>query len=167
MKSIRLIIVVLLMPLVAFNVVHEFYVSVTQIEHVKEQKSVQIISRVFIDDLEKMLQERYDENIILNNGIDETYINKYIELYYRNKLKITINEELQNFEYLGKEYEEDIVYSYIEISGIEKINSIEVTNEILFDVFPDQQNIIKIKTAEKNKSFILIRDNKTRLLNFN
>lgn len=167
MRSFKVLFLLLLLPLIAFNVVHEYYVSVTEITHVKEQKSVQIISRVFIDDLEKMLQERHSEDIILNVGEDEAYIDKYIELYYHSKLKITINEELQEFKYLGKEYEDDIVFSYIEITGIDAINSIEVTNEILFDVFLDQQNIVKIKTAEKNKSFILIPNNKTRLLNFN
>lgn len=167
MKSLRLVFFVLVLPLMAFNVAHEYYVSVTEIAHVKDQKAVQIISRIFIDDLEKMLQERHNENILLNVGNDETYIDKYIEQYFHNKLKIHINGEHQEFDYLGKEYEDDIVFSYIEITGIDTIDSIEVTNEILFDIFPDQQNIVKVKTASKNKSFILIPNNKTRLLNFN
>lgn len=167
MKPNKLLFLLLIFPLLAFNVVHEYYVSVTQIEHVKDQQSVQIISRVFVDDLEKMLRERYDENIILNVGKDEAFIDKYIERYYHNKLKIVINGETKEFQYLGKEYEDDIVFSYMEITGVQNLNSIEVTNEILFDTFSDQQNIVKVKTAEENKSFILIPANKSRLLNFN
>ena len=167
MRSFKLIIVLLFLPLVAFKTAHEYYVSVTEIEHVKEQKSLQIVSRVFVDDLEKMLRERHDESIILNVGKDETVIDNYIKRYYKNKLKITVNGKPIDFEYLGKEYEDDIVFSYLEVTGIDELNSIEVVNEILFDVLPDQQNIVKVKTGDKNKSFVLIPANKSRLLNFN
>ena len=155
------------LPLVAFKTAHEYYVSVTEIEHVKEQQSLQIVSRVFVDDLEKMLRERHDETIILNVGKNETLIDNYIKRYYSNKLKISVNGKPVSFEYLGKEYEDDIVFSYLEVTGIEELNSIEVVNEILFDVLPDQQNIVKVKTDDKNKSFVLIPANKSRLLNFN
>ena len=67
----------------------------------------------------------------------------------------------------AKEYEDDIVFSYLEVTGIDELNSIEVVNEILFDVLPKQQNIVKVKAAGKYKSFILIPANKSRLLNFN
>ena len=167
MRSIRLIIILLFLPLVAFKVTHEYYVSVTEIEHVKEQQSLQIVSRVFIDDLEKMLRERHDESIILNVGKNETLIDNYIKRYYSNKLKITVNGKAVSFEYLGKEYEDDIVFSYLEVTGVAEMNSIEVVNEILFDILPEQQNIVKVKTADENKSFILIPANKSRLLNFN
>ena len=167
MRSIRLIIVMLCIPLFAFKVTHEYYVSVTEIEYVKEQKSLQIVSRVFVDDLEKMLRQRYDENIILNVGKNEDLINNYIKKYYNNKLKIAVNGQPVEFEYLGKEYEDDIVFSYLEVTGIDELNSIEVVNEILFDVLPKQQNIVKVKAAGKYKSFILIPANKSRLLNFN
>jgi hypothetical protein len=167
MRFVKLILILFFLSLAAFKVAHEYYVSVTEIEHVKEQKSLQIVSRVFIDDLEKMLRERHDDNIILNVGKNEVVIDGYIEKYYNNKLKITVNGKPVEFEYLGKEYEDDIVFSYLEVTGVEELNSIEVVNEILFDVLPDQQNIVKVKTNGKNKSFILIPANKSRLLNFN
>ena len=47
------------------NEAHKYYVSVTQLEYVEDQKSVQIINRVFIDDLERLFRERYDESITL------------------------------------------------------------------------------------------------------
>jgi len=42
------------------SVNHEYYVSVTKIEYVKKEKSLQIISQIFIDDFEKLIHERYD-----------------------------------------------------------------------------------------------------------
>ncbi|TJY36447.1 DUF6702 family protein [Pontimicrobium aquaticum] len=167
MKIRKLLVFLIAIPLLSFSVAHKYYVSVTDIEFVKEQQSVQIISRVFIDDFEKMLRERYDNNITMNFGKDEAQINAYTEKYLKTKLKVTINNELKNFEFLGKEYEDDIVYFYLEIKGVSKIDSFEITNQILFDVFDEQQNLVKTKINSRNKSFMLIPQNDKGVLNFN
>lgn len=65
MLFIKKTILVLLLPLLAFTTFHKYYVSVTQIEYVKKQQSVQIISRIFLDDFEDVLQARYNEKLFL------------------------------------------------------------------------------------------------------
>ena len=45
---------------------HEFYLSVTEIEYNNEEQSLQIITRVFIDDFQNVLNERYDADIQLS-----------------------------------------------------------------------------------------------------
>jgi len=81
MKSIKLISVIAIFFLCSFNTLHKYYVSITQIEFVKEQQSVQIISRIFIDDFESVLRKRYDKSITLDRGDDETQIDDYIKKY--------------------------------------------------------------------------------------
>ena len=71
------------------------------------------------------------------------------------------------FTFIGKEYKDDIAYCYLEIVNISEVKSIEVKNRVLFDVFTDQQNIVRLKINDKNKSFLLIPDNDNCLLNFN
>lgn len=153
-------------PLMSFTVAHKYYVSVTEVEYVKEQQSLQIVTRVFIDDFEKMLRERYNENITLDIGKDETQIDVYIKKYLKSKLLITINDVSKEFKFLGKEYEDDIVYFYLEIEKIPEINSFQIVNQVLFDVFEDQQNLVKTKINSKRKSFMLISQNDKGVLNF-
>jgi len=146
---------------------HDYYVSVTEIKYVKEQKSLQIISQIFIDDFETLLRKRYDENIVLAPDNDIKNIEKYMQRYIEDKLKIKINGNAVNFNFIGKEYKEDITYCYLEIENISDIKSIEVTNSLLFDVLPDQQNIVRLKLFNENKSFLLLPDNDKCVLNFN
>ena len=54
-----------LLPLLAFTAAHKFYVSATDIEYNEENRSLQIISYVFVDDLEKLLKTRYSEELFL------------------------------------------------------------------------------------------------------
>lgn len=167
MKFNKFLILLVAISLMSFSIAHKYYVSVTDIEYVKELESVQISSRVFIDDFEKMLRERYDENITLDIGKDESHIDVYINRYLKNKFKVKINNQEQEFEFLGKEYEDDLVYFYLEITGVSEVNTFEIVNQVLFDVFEDQQNLVKTKINSKNKSFILISRNDKGVLNFN
>lgn len=145
---------------------HEYYVSVTKLEYVKEEKSIQIISQIFIDDFEKVLRERYDESLTLAVDNESETIEAYMEKYLKFKLDIKVNTKDTDFNFLGKEYKDDIVYCYLEIENIEAIKTLEIKNEVLFDIYPKQQNILRTKVNGKDKSFILIPDNKKAVLNF-
>ena len=151
----------------SFSMFHKFYVSVTQVEYVKEKQSLQFISRIFIDDFENMLQKRFDEAVILNNGKDSEQTQLYIQKYLKDKIKVSINGKTETITYIGNEYENDIMYCYFEIENIPEIETIQVTNEVLFDLFSDQQNIMRLKINDTHKTFVLIPEEKTGLLNFN
>ena len=87
--------------------------------------------------------------------------------YLEDKLKISINGKAYKFNFIGKEYKEDITYCYLEIENIKDIKSIRVVNRILFNILPEQQNIVRLKLNDRNKSFLLIPENDECMLNFN
>ena len=165
--KLKIYLLILLLPLLMSNSKHEYYVSVTKIEYIEVEKSVQIIARIFIDDFERLLQERYDDTIVLDTEDESKQTDVYTQRYLQQKINIRINGEDAEFEFLGKEYEDDIIFCYMEIPNIEKINSFEITNKVLFDLFEEQQNIVRTKFYSKNKSFILIPPNDKGVLNFN
>lgn len=159
-------IILLILPLMSFSLWHKYYVSVSEIEYVKDKKSVQIISRYFIDDFEKALRMRYDEKLTLAINNESESVDFYIEKYFNQKFKIQINGKSQDYIFLGKEYEDDMILCYLELENINHINSIEVKSSMLQDVFPEQQNIIKLKVNGRNKSFLLNKENPKGLLKF-
>lgn len=167
MSKLKLLLFFVLIPLVSFTTLHKYYVSVTEIEFVKEKKSVQIISRIFVDDFEAVLRERYDEGITLMVVENEKdVVEYYIEKYLKEKIKITINDNIEEFNFIGEEYEDDIMLCYLEIQDVEQISSIKVENKLLFGLFPDQKNIVRFKINSVNKSILLIKENDKGLLNF-
>jgi hypothetical protein len=141
--------------LTSFTGAHKFYVSVTQIEYVKEKESVEIVMRIFIEDLEKLLRERYDKNITLNASKSEKQIDSYIENYVAKKVLIKVNNNPLDFKFLGKEYEDDIVFCYLEIEDVSEITDFEISNTLFFEVFKEQQNIIKTNINTEMESFVL------------
>ncbi len=164
--SIKKLLILLILPLFAFTTAHKYYVSVTQVDYIKEKKAIQMTSRIFIDDFERLLQERYNDKIILDTGKDEKQIDLYIEKYIKSKFLIKLNGEAVAYKFLGKEYENDIVYCYMEIENVEEVKSFEVENRVLFDLFSDQKNLVRTYINSKHKTFVLIPENDKGLLNF-
>ena len=121
----------------------------------------------FIDDFERLIRERYDETITLAQDDEPELVDVYMKRYLEDKLKISINGKAYKFNFIGKEYKEDITYCYLEIENIKDIKSIKVVNRLLFDILPEQQNIVRLKLNDRNKSFLLIPENDECMLNFN
>ena len=167
MKKIKIIFLICVLPLLAFNSLHKYYVSVTQIDYIESKQSVQITTRIFIDDFENLLRQRYDENITLADKDELSTVNSYIERYLSDKVKVKINDKAVKINFIGKEYDADIMRCYLEIEDVNSINSFEITNKVLFDLFDDQQNIVKLKINSKLKSYILIPQKDNALLKFN
>ncbi len=152
-----------IIPLMAFGL-HEHYISLTKINYAEEEKSVQVTMRYFIDDLEKVVESRYEQPMELATKDENKKFDIYIETYINQKFKISINELEQTYVYLGKEYEDDLVYFYLEIENVDDIKTIEVQNSMLFEEFEDQQNFIKLTIGKVQKTFILIKSNDKEML---
>ena len=167
MKVFKFLIIIFIIPLFAFTSMHKYYISVTQINYVKEKESVQITSRLFIDDFENALKTNYDENIILADKDEAKITDTYMQRYLQDKIKLRINNKAVTFNFIGKEYEGDIVRCYLEVENVKSIESFSITNSVLFDLQKDQQNIVKTNINSKDKSVILTYDNPNALLKFN
>ncbi|ADV49578.1 hypothetical protein I2486_11485 [Cellulophaga sp. E16_2] len=167
MKSLKKSFLILLVPLFAFTAVHKFYVTVTNIAYSEKEDAIQITSRIFIDDLEKAFKERYAIRSKMATENELKDVDAYIEKYIRSKFIVTINQKQREYTYIGKKYDNDVVVVYLEIPKVNypEIKSISVTNEILTDMFEEQQNVVHFKLSGKKKSFVLTRENNKGMLN--
>jgi hypothetical protein len=167
MKFFKITLLLFLFPMLVSSVSHKFYVSMTNLEYVPEKQTIQIISKIFIEDLEQVLQKRYSPLVVLNPKKETEADINYLKKYVSQKLKISINNKPVELIYIGKEYDIDMVNMYFEIENISELTSIEIKNKILFDMFPEQQNIIHIISPDTNRKMILDKDHPDGLLNFN
>lgn len=154
---------VFILPLVAFNA-HKYYLSLTQIEYNSKNKSVEIIINVFIDDLETALNKIHNKEFRLDTKKELKNTDKYFFQYLQNHVKFKIDGKSVSYNYIGKEYDQDIVFFYLEIENISTIKEIEINNTLLIEHFPDQQNLIKSKVNKKHKSVLLTKKKQMALL---
>ena len=151
---------VLLLLLSSAFTYHKFYVGVFQIDYFKEKKAVQITTRLFIDDLEKVLYKKHKKHFYLTTKDEVTDANSFISKYLEDNLKIKINNKIQSFQFLTKEQEDNIVICYLKINFKDNIKNLEITNTILSDVFKEQQNLVHLN-INGNKKTILFTNTET------
>ena len=167
MKFLKIAILLFVFPLLMGSSTHKFYVSTTTIEFVKEKQTLQIITKIFTEDIERALQERYNPSISLDSEKETKTDEGFLIRYMLQKIKINANVAPVSINYIGKEYDIDITNIYFEVVGISELKSIEIENKVLIDMFPEQQNIIHLKTPNNRRSLILDKANPKGLLNFN
>lgn len=162
----KLLFLLLMVSLSSFRSSHKFYVSVTEIELNEKEQSIQIISRVFTDDLEDLLQKRYDKNIRLLSTGDQGEVEKEIKDYLDQKFHIEIDGKSYEAKYLGKEYENDMTLMYLEVPDIKSVKSVKVKNAVLTDLFEEQKNLVHVELKGKTKSLILTGEKNEDILFF-
>ena len=158
MKFKKLLLFIFIIPLVSFTL-HKYYISLCEIDYIENKQTIQITMGLFIDDIEFTLNKDNNTELYLATNEEIESIDEIYESYLNNNFIIIINNEQLPYQFIGKEYDDDLVRFYLEISDVPKLNSIEVKNTCLIRDFNDQQNIIKINANKKQKTFYL--DNKT------
>ena len=161
----KIIIFLFAFTLLSFTT-HKYYIALTEIEYQEDTRSVQMIMNVFMDDIEVAINSDYNVDLRLDTKNELKNTDAYFLKYLKEHFKIMINNKNTDYKFIGKEYEGNIVYFYLEIENISMPNSIQVENDILVKYFPDQQNLIKATIKNNRKSLFLTKKNDKGLLNF-
>lgn len=108
-----------------------------------------------MDDIESALNKDYNIDLQLTTKKELENNDTYFIKYLKQKLHFKINNLAKDFNYIGKEYDGDLVFFYLEIENIESLQNIEIENKILTHHFPEQQNLVKLKVGKQYKSVLL------------
>ncbi len=142
---------------------HEFHMSKCEIAFNEEEKALQIILHLFIDDLEAALAEEGITKMYICTDKEHADAEKNMTNYLQENFVLNVNGENVDYTFLGKEVSEDLqaVWCYLEIENINSIKELKIKNQLLTSLFDDQKNIVSItSTAEGRKGYFLF-DKKT------
>lgn len=146
---------------------HPVHVSVTEIEYSEKNKSLQITSRIFIDDLELSIQKKLNQEsldlLVPKNGLTT---NQLVSAYLNEHFKIKLDGKQAKINYITHEIEDLAIICYLEIENVKKIKTLEVTDTVIQETHADQSNLVHITYKGPVKSFRLMRDKPTEALQF-
>ncbi len=146
---------------------HPFHVSVCDIEFNQKSSSLEISQRIFLDDLEEALRKTSGwTNLDVMNPTDKKRFDALLKDYLLKNLEVLANGKKLTLTYLGHEIEADAMWCYIEVTQLNNLNSIEVTNGVLLETFDDQINIVHIKREGKIRSLKLHRDGESGVIQY-
>src|SRR5687768_1512838 len=117
--------------MVAF--VHPLHVSVTEIEMDEKDKRLEIMMRVFIDDLELTLRQNLHQPGLDLLSLSENARDEIMSDYLKDHVKLSLDSKIQKIKYIGHEKEESVFIFYVEVSNVKKWKTIQVQNDIIMN----------------------------------
>ena len=148
---------------------HDIHISKCIIEYSEKDEAFQIMMHVFVDDLELALKNTDQTELRLNTEKEFVGADDILLPYLRNRFQVSIDGELRNYEYIGREPSEDLqaVWIYLEIPKLPELSQVEISNTMLTELYDDQTNIVQIKSkGGKQAYFLLNRKKSTDSVNF-
>ncbi|MCL6260044.1 hypothetical protein M3O96_13165 [Aquiflexum sp. TKW24L] len=145
---------------------HPFYISLTEIRYNPTNQSLEIAQKIFWDDLEIALGEKFNTKVDFLNPKSKADLEDMAKVYLLEKNEIKVNGQKVSMTYLGYEIEEEAAWFYLEAANVPLPKKVEIKNEVLISNFESQQNIINFYLEKSPKSLILYKDNESGELTF-
>ena len=127
----------------------------------EEKAAFEIIGRYFIDDMQEVLQMRYDKALSLDPEQLSPNVDFYLERYFAQKFDLRLNEQKQNLNYVGKTFKGDQIVILLQSEAVDDLNGkpLEIENKVLMELFEEQKNLVHLRISNLKKSAVLISGN--------
>lgn len=144
---------------------HRYHTSLTRMDYKAEDKNIEITIRLFIHDLEKVLERFAKKRIDVGKtaGIDQI-IEKYLSENF--VLKNKKGEHLK-LKWVGKELSVDTALVYLEASSEEGIEGFNLQNTIFFESFAEQTNLLIARFENKKVDLLYKIGDKFKVISEN
>lgn len=131
---------------------HPFHVGVIEIQHNASAQSMEVSCKLFTDDFEKGLNNRFKTPIDLISPARHAAMDSLVARYVREHLSLSVGGKLIIGKYLGYEQEKEAVYVYVEYAGVSAVSAIEAGCSLLYETFEDQINIFHVTVRGQRQS---------------
>lgn len=147
--------------------IHKFYMGVFQINYAAEKKMIQITSRVFIDDLNKAIEKKYNKKTFVGTDRETEADVILLKKYLSENFSLKINGQEKPITFLSKEVEaDDVLICYSRIKEVDKFKTLEISNSLLIDWNSEQQNITHITAFGVKKSVLFTESSRKEVLKY-
>ncbi|WP_316770902.1 DUF6702 family protein [Pedobacter frigiditerrae] len=134
------------------SVKHPLHVSTTEIEFNSKEKNLEISCRIYTDDFETVLAKQFKTKVDLNKPAMHKAMDELVKKYMNTNLQYKINGKNLTATYVGFERDNEATNVYLEIENVTSLQSLSLSNSILYDLFDDQMNILHAVKAGTRKS---------------
>ncbi|MCS7079375.1 MAG: hypothetical protein NZ585_04895 [Chloracidobacterium sp.] len=135
--------------------VHKFHASFTTIEYNANSGSLEVLLRVFSDDLESALSRKARRRIELDRTPN---IAELVGDYVRERFKLRrMTGDALRLLWVGMEQRVDMTWIYVEAPAPAGLTDVEALVTIFFELFRDQKNNVSSKDHRGKRHDILFR----------
>ena len=139
---------------------HDFHVTHTTLHYNNNLENMEITIKVAIEDLELSLD---DKELRIGTPKENKSTDEIIENYFKNHLNIYGDNNLINYNWVGKEMSNNLhdLYIYFEIPNFTKysmLKSLTLQNTIFIETTINQTNIVLIELEDTNYNLTFTKE---------
>ena len=157
----------ILLPLGGLTGLHDFHVSVTELDWDSQTGEMTVAVHIFIDDLEAGLKKSgAGDSLFVGTKFERPDVDDWIDRYVHERLQIAADGEEVELEWYGKELSDDLQAVWVYLASPEKIPAIrrfDFRYDLLMDVYDDQKNLMNIRIDHQQETSLLFSGRKTRV----
>ncbi len=145
-----------------FFSIHPIYISVVEIN--SKENNLEIVFKIFRDDLEDGIKNNLKKNVSIDSQSKVELNNKIIQEYLNTVISIKVNDEKKELLFSDFFLENERIKINAKISNSSLIDTIEIYNEILIDVYSNQKNVIFFNIYDQMNNDVLDKSKKKTVL---
>ena len=130
---------------------HVFYVSIVRVKWDVEEKRLDLSVRIFTDDLEEAIVAGGGPRLRLWTDQARADRDRHVEHYLLSRLAFRVNGQDRELAYTGMEDALDATACLMQITNVDRVETIEVDNRILIEMFDSQANVMRFEIAGEKK----------------
>jgi len=166
-KSFRLAaFLIAVMSLTAFNPIHRFYLSLTEVRVDSKKQTMDVSCKLFTDDVEELILKKCGKKIDLATSTKNKDVQAILHKYINENFKINVGGKLQTLNFVGFEIEGDATWCYLETTPFISHGTVNILDTLLYDYLPEQSNMINFYWDDLEKSAKLVNPEKIAELEF-
>jgi hypothetical protein len=119
---------------------HGVHASLASIQYVEESKSLEIVIVMSADDIETVLRRDTGKQIEVDRGAEQLVFG-----YLQKALEFRSSNSRVPLTWVGMEVSVQKITAYLEAKIPEGPDGMRIRNDLLFDLLPDQVNILSVK----------------------
>lgn len=159
--TLKLSLILLLLFVLGSWILHEFYVSLTEVRFNPQSKRIEVSIRIFPDDLDRALLKKHGIFTQLASELEAPEADSLVGDYLQEHFSLEVDGQSLELEYLGKEPEADAIWCYLESEKIAEPSHYQIYNSILIQSFEDQVNIVQVYQGSWNRGLMFNRDERS------
>jgi len=132
--------------------VHPLYITVTEIKHNPKDKILEISCKIFTNDLEAVLEKLAKTKVDLSGEKDKAANDRLIDEYIEKHLRLKVDGKPAGLRWVGSEKESDGTWCYFQVNDVPAVKRIDVANDLLYEAFSQQINIMHVTVGSERKS---------------
>lgn len=129
--------------------------AIYQVSYVTNKKRIEITARLFVDDLNVVLEKKYNKKTALGLPTEAAEDEVLLKKYLSEHVIFKVNGVKTSFQFVSKELESNVLVCYLKIADVPKLSALDIQNDVFIDQFSDQQNLVQSTIYGEKKSILL------------